>query len=407
MAIYSHSRLGTFETCPRQYWYSYVGKPEIETVDSVEAFLGTRVHEALEELYSRLMGGQVMSREDLLGFYEQQWKREWYDGIHIVSKTFKATDYREVGQEALNAYYKHYHPFTESRTIKLEAKIVFNLDAAGKYRLQGYIDRLAQREDGTYEIHDYKTNKSMPTQKDADADRQLALYQIGVQGMWNDVCGVDLIWHYVRFDKELRSRRAPDQLEGLKHQVIATIDDIEARGRDEARFPTNKSNLCDWCGYRELCPATRHHVAVAALPPKKFKADDGVSLVDQWVAARNKRRLLEAEASAIAAQEEEIQTQLIAFASQQQVESVAGSSHHVDVVEQQVVNCPGADDENREAFEKVIRRAGIWNDVTSPNLNSFKAMWKSGELSQSAQQILQPFVAESIRKVAKLKKGEE
>ncbi|MCY2927992.1 MAG: PD-(D/E)XK nuclease family protein [Planctomycetota bacterium] len=405
MTIYSHSRLGTFETCPRQYWYSYVGKPEIETVDSVEAFLGTRVHEALEELYSRLMGGQVMSPEGLLGFYEQQWKKEWYDGIHIVSKTFKAADYREVGQEALKAYYKHYHPFTESRTIKLEAKIVFDLDAAGKYRLQGYIDRVAQREDGTYEVHDYKTNKSMPTQKEADADRQLALYQIGVQGMWNDVRGVDLIWHYVRFDKELRSRRTPDQLEGLKNQVIVIIDDIEGRGRDEASFPTNKSNLCDWCGYREICPATRHHVAVAALPPKKFKADDGVSLVDQWVAARNKRRLLEAEASTIAAQEDEIQAQLIAFASQQRVESVAGSSHHVDVVEQQMVICPGADDENREAFEKAIRRAGIWDDVTSPNLNSFKALWKSGDLPAPARRALKPFVNESTRTVARLKKG--
>jgi hypothetical protein len=119
---------------------------------------------------------------------------------------------------------------------------------------------------------------------------------------------------------------------------------------------------------------------VAALPPKKFKADDGVALVDQWVAARSKRRRLEEEAAVITVQEEELQAQLIAFASQQRVESVAGSSHHVDVVEQQVVSCPGADDENREAFEKAIRRAGIWDDVTSPNLNRFKAIWKSVDI---------------------------
>ena len=62
MAAYSHSRLGTFESCPRKYWYAYIGKPEIETVDSVEAFLGTRVHESLEELYSRQMGGRRTCR---------------------------------------------------------------------------------------------------------------------------------------------------------------------------------------------------------------------------------------------------------------------------------------------------------------------------------------------------------
>ena len=256
MTIYSHSRLGTFETCPRQYWYRYIGKPEIETVDTVEAFLGTRVHESLQELYSRLMGGQLMSREDLVGFYEHQWQKEWNDGIRIVRKTVKVADYRKVGQDALDAYHNRYHPFTQSQTLKLEAKVVFDLDVEGKYRLQGYIDRLAQREDGTYEVHDYKTTRTMPTQKDADADRQLALYQLGVQGTRSDVRGVDLIWHYVRFDKELRSRRTPDQLEEIKCQVIATIGDVESRGREEASFPTNKSYLCDWCGYRELCQAT-------------------------------------------------------------------------------------------------------------------------------------------------------
>ena len=39
MPIYSHSRLGSFGTCPRQYWYAYIGKPDIERVDSIEAFL--------------------------------------------------------------------------------------------------------------------------------------------------------------------------------------------------------------------------------------------------------------------------------------------------------------------------------------------------------------------------------
>ena len=406
MAVYSHSKLGAFESCPRQYWYSYIGKPEIETVDSVEAFLGTRVHESLEELYSRQMGGQLMAPEDLLVFYEQQWKREWYDGIHIVSKTFKAADYREVGREALKAYHKRYHPFNQSRTIKLEAKILVDLDSAGKYRLQGYIDRLAQREDGTYEIHDYKTNRAMPTQQDADADRQLALYQIGVQGMWKDVRGVALIWHYVRFDKELRSGRTPDRLKELKGQVIATIDDIESRGHAEAAFPTSKSTLCQWCGYREICPATRHPVAVANLPPKKFKADEGVALVDGWVAIRDKRRELEDQAAALKAEEEAIQEQLIAFARQQGLESVAGSSHHVDIVEQVTVSYPAASDENRPAFEAALRKAGLWDEVATVHWAAFKALWQDmGRLSPKARKRLLPFVIEGAESVAKLKKG--
>ncbi len=48
MRIHSHSSLGSFESCPRQYWYQYIGKPPVERVDTIEAFLGKRVHEALE-----------------------------------------------------------------------------------------------------------------------------------------------------------------------------------------------------------------------------------------------------------------------------------------------------------------------------------------------------------------------
>ncbi len=257
MPVYSHSRLGAFESCPRKYWYAYIGKPEIERFDTVEAFLGSRVHETLEELYKRLMGGQQMSQDDVLGWYDSEWDRQWHDGVRVVSKTMKVTDYREVGRESLTAYYRRYQPFDQDSTLKLEAQVFIDLDPAGKYRLQGYIDRLAKRYDGTFEIHDYKTARSMPTQAEADSDRQLALYQIGVQATWPEARHVDLIWHYLRFDQEIVSRRTNEQLDAVRQQCIVTIDNIESRSQDEAGFPTCPSYLCNWCEYNTLCPATR------------------------------------------------------------------------------------------------------------------------------------------------------
>ena len=47
--VYSHSRLSSFENCPRQFYYRYVERVPIET-ESVEAFVGKRVHEVLERL---------------------------------------------------------------------------------------------------------------------------------------------------------------------------------------------------------------------------------------------------------------------------------------------------------------------------------------------------------------------
>lgn len=124
--------------------------------------------------------------------------------------------------------------------------MVVNLDAAGNYRLQKYIDRLSQAPGGTVEIHDYKTSLRLPTQEDKDQDRQLALYQMGVVERWPDTPGVVLIWHFLRHDREIRSSRTPDDLKQLRKQTIALIDEIEAReGEDD--FPTRESALCDWC----------------------------------------------------------------------------------------------------------------------------------------------------------------
>ena len=48
--IYSHSRLACFENCPKQFHYRYVLKIPSES-ESIEAFLGKRVHEVLERLH--------------------------------------------------------------------------------------------------------------------------------------------------------------------------------------------------------------------------------------------------------------------------------------------------------------------------------------------------------------------
>jgi putative RecB family exonuclease len=84
MPIYSHSRLSCFEICPRQYWYRYVAKVEVPELQTIEAFLGTRVHEALEQLYQNVMSCHPMTAAGLLTCYESKWQACWSDQIKIV-----------------------------------------------------------------------------------------------------------------------------------------------------------------------------------------------------------------------------------------------------------------------------------------------------------------------------------
>jgi len=406
MAIYSHSRLGTFETCPRQYWYAYVERPEVEDRDTVEAFLGSRVHEALENLHKMQLGGRLLTCADLVAWYEDQWQRQWQDSVLIVDKTFTADDYREVGREALKAYHRRYAPFDQERTLRLEGLIQIDLNGDGKYRMRGYVDRLAQRPDGTYVVHDYKTGRYVPTQADADKDRQLALYQIGVQGMWPDAgTNVELVWHYLRFDKELRSRRASEQLQEVRQRCIALIDDIEARGDDEASFPTTPTNLCDWCAYQHICPARKHPATVANLPPVQFKADDGVKLVDAWTTLRDHRLALQHEAEAIKQQEEALQQRVIAFAESQGLEIVQASDYQAQIRPELTLDYPKSGDTLREQFEQALRAAGLWDAVSALNAAKLLSRWNDSEAIPDIVRLgLRRFIEEQIALAAVLRR---
>jgi hypothetical protein len=68
--------------------------------------------------------------------------------------------------------------------------------------------------------------------------------------MCPDAEEIELVWHYLAFGKELRSRRTPEALERLKKTTIALIDRIEA----DTEFTPIKSLLCQWCAYLSICP---------------------------------------------------------------------------------------------------------------------------------------------------------
>ena len=257
MTIYSHTRLATFEDCPRQYYYRYIRKLSVEAAEGIELLLGKCVHRALEKLYRERLLGKRNTAEELVEFFNADWQQAYQDGIVIVRTDLCAEDYRRSGEECLRRYYARHEPFEEATTIAIEECVVIDLDGTGRYMLQGYVDRISQRNDGTYEIHDYKTNVKLPSQADKDNDRQLALYQIGIGKRWNDVAEVELVWHFLRFEKEIRSTRTQQDLDDLRADTIRLIDDIESR-QDEVDFETHESKLCDWCPFQSFCPVRKH-----------------------------------------------------------------------------------------------------------------------------------------------------
>jgi len=249
MNIYSHSKLKCYEQCPQKYKLQYIDKIRIEFKESIELFLGRRVHEALKKLYNDLRYQKENTLEDLLIFLHNQWSKNWNDSIVIVKKEYCPEDYLKMAEKCIIDYYNRYKPFNHGKTIALEERILIDLDRSQGYKLCGYIDRLTKAEDGYYEIHDWKTCSRLSSLETIENDRQLALYSIGVKERYPDVKNIRLVWHFLKFDREIDSTRTDEELEELKQNTIQLIGVIEAA----EEFPTHPSKLCDWCKFKFIC----------------------------------------------------------------------------------------------------------------------------------------------------------
>jgi putative RecB family exonuclease len=249
--VYSHSRLSSFEDCPRKFQYRYVLRIPSDS-DSIEGFVGKRVHEVLERLYRVVETRGVPRLERVIQRFDRLWEEHYDpDRTRIVRNENDAEYYRSMGTRCLTNYYRRFYPFDGDETLGLEKRVAFDLDPDRRYRMQGFIDRLVKAKDGAIEIHDFKTSQRMPSQARLDDDRQLALYQIGVGRQYGEDRPVRLVWHYLQPNRSASSTRTPEQLEELRKRTMGLIDRIRA----ETEYEPRTGPLCRWCEYADYCPA--------------------------------------------------------------------------------------------------------------------------------------------------------
>jgi putative RecB family exonuclease len=359
MPTYSHSQLSTYETCPHQYKLAYIDKIEVET-ENIEAFMGSRAHDALEKLYRDLKVTKLNTLEDLLAFYHQSWEKNWNDMVQIIRKEYSAEDYRRLGEKCISDYYKRYYPFDQGRTLGLEENIFFPLEEEKGYWIRGFIDRLTLVDHSVLEIHDYKTSNKLPTQEEVNSDRQLAFYQMGVEGKWKDIQEIKLIWHYLSFDTEIQSSRTPDQLYQLRQATLELIRKIET----DRQFLPKEGPLCDWCDYQGVCPKRKHLITMGSLPPNEYLHEEGVTLVNRYVELKERKRVLDEEIDTDIGKVEEA---LYTYSKREKIDAIFGSDHVAKIKIELKEKYPLKGDPSRRVLDEIVKNAGKWMEVSDLN----------------------------------------
>ncbi|MBT4191864.1 MAG: hypothetical protein HOE11_01000, partial [Candidatus Diapherotrites archaeon] len=81
---YSHSRISCFENCKLAYKFRYIDRVKVDIPTTIECFMGSQVHDALEKLYKDKMHGKDLTKKQVLDYYEKEWKKNYKDTIKIT-----------------------------------------------------------------------------------------------------------------------------------------------------------------------------------------------------------------------------------------------------------------------------------------------------------------------------------
>jgi putative RecB family exonuclease len=311
--------------------------------------MGSQVHDALEKLHKDKLHGKDLTKKQLLEYYDKEWKKNYKKTIKITKKEYSANNYKKQGKKFLEEYYDTYSPFDQLTILGLETSHFLKL-GSNTYSVR--IDKLACK-NNTYYICDYKTNSGMLEQEKADKDRQLAMYSLWVKQKYPDAKKIVLLWHMLKFNKEVTSTRTNEELRALRKETIGKINEINAC----KEYPPNITGLCDYCVYKHLCPSFKHEAELEEKTVKEFRKDEGVKLVDELVRIKT-------EESELKVRKEEIEEDLIEYSKQHEVDVVFGTDKKASVKETEKLSW------EKEKLEKYLKKNNLYEEYS--NLNYFK-----------------------------------
>jgi RecB family exonuclease len=243
----SASDIDLYRTCPLKYKFARVfAIPQEPTINQR---FGILIHQVLDRFHSEELRQTSRSEfaidepgslDRLLALFEGGWRRTGFGASD------DELQYRDRAVAALARYHER-HAHSETRPVWLERTFSF---AIGPHQLRGRVDRVDRRPDGGYELIDYKTGGAKDA-SDLAADVQIPLYRLGARAAWEVEPDGGAYW-YVLDDARVEVPAAPDDAERVERTVLEVAAGIE--GQDFEPRPSYE--ICSWCDYRLICPAS-------------------------------------------------------------------------------------------------------------------------------------------------------
>ncbi|MCX7940279.1 MAG: PD-(D/E)XK nuclease family protein [Endomicrobia bacterium] len=260
----SYSKMSMYIQCPRRYRLCYIDRLGVKPQGFFS--IGSTIHNTLELFYKiKPKKRKEPSIDELFRLYDQCWISAGY------SSKQEEQEYYQNGKKWLTSYYEKF--VKEQYLPAYMTEEYFELPIGkGNHVMIGYIDRVQNNPDGTFEILDYKTDPKVRTQEEVDKDLQLTIYYWAMRNKGIDIKRLGLI--FIRFGEIIYTTRSQKDIDLLDDYVknigdkmwadgekyISLKKEYETKGEKppeekiEEIFPSKINKYCGGCDYLKGCP---------------------------------------------------------------------------------------------------------------------------------------------------------
>jgi putative RecB family exonuclease len=239
--------MSTFTSCPLSFRFSYIER--LPEPPSAPASKGTLVHLALQHLHWRPPEERTLDAAlaDLARASRELESDLEFTGLELSPEELET--FRADAEVLVRRYFELEDP-TTVRTIGVELKLMAQLE---KVTLRGIIDRLELDADGELVITDYKTGSTPSERWEQKSLAGVHVYSVLCEQVFGRrPARVQLL--YLSKPEAIVAEPSDVFMRGVNQRSGAVMEAVRrACVRDD--FRPKESALCNFCNFREFCPA--------------------------------------------------------------------------------------------------------------------------------------------------------
>lgn len=238
----THSRMCTYDQCPKKYFYEYILKLTPEPQYPEYGLLGSKAHKVLEEFYTyvTIPCDPIEEFDSLIG---RLYLHEFSDIV----------DYRGNMLAGIKNFLKmevlRYDVLVNKELFAPKYNELYLKSEIAGIKFSGRIDAIYENPDEKLNMVDFKfTNKNTIG---ADQVQQATIYLILLKNVMDIDIDVFEFW-FLRHSPHKKAVKqvkiTNDHIKTVEHKVYNVLREIE-----KMNFPRKQSYLCRFCGYEGIC----------------------------------------------------------------------------------------------------------------------------------------------------------